>query len=167
MSLTNDGNQIFDPLTPTERQLQNPPNHNPTRSEMKNLLSKTSTEVKEIKEQKRSLETVDIQEIYDIYNNYFIKNLNQLSIEEIYIQIGLSKRILANDKSRGFARKVTKYALIGYIQEQNQQNQHNFTYEELTLIFTSLLSLSQLMPLETKKIKNLQKIIANLISKEI
>ena len=132
-------------------------------NENESLLKKSSLDLKK----ERKIETVDIKEIYNILYKFNKNDNPDFSMEEIYSQIGLSPRSYRHDKQKGHSRKITKYALLGLLNEQQESQQekiHKFTFDELVLIFSALLSLSALIPIETENIKKLQRTIAILIS---
>ncbi len=103
-------------------------------SEAIELLKKSSLEIK----RERHIETVPINEIYEIFYKFHSDDPNsEISIGEIYKQIGLSPRSFKDDQAKGQARKVTKYALLGLLAEQKPELR-TFTHTELGIIFSAL-----------------------------
>ncbi len=125
------------------------------------LLKKNSLDVK----RERKIETVPIEEIYNVITQFHSPDPNsEISISEIYKQIGLSHRAFRDDQNKGKARLVTKYALLGLLFEKNKETSHEFTSHELGIIFSSLTHYIQTRsePFQ-QEVKDIRKIVMNLI----
>jgi hypothetical protein len=141
-------NDYGKPLTPQDHS-----------SQVKDLLKKNSLDIK----RERKIETVDFEEI-----NKIIFNLEEPGeYGNAYKKIGLSPRAFNDDKNKGKARLVTKFALLGLLAQQ--QNHHEFTFDELAIIFAALIHHCETRaPQFRKEVKEIQKTIANLmLEKEI
>jgi hypothetical protein len=122
-----------------------------------NLLLKSSLEVKR---PRGKSETVNIEEIEEILFQF----KDEIYWGNIYSKIGLSPRAYKDDKERGQARKVTKYALLGLLSEQQSKNQHNFTYNELAILFSAITHhIPTRAPPYRQETKDLQIVIGNMM----
>lgn len=129
-------------------------------SNISSLLAKTSLDLKK----ERNLEYVDFEEIHGI----ILGLLNISSGGDAYKQIGLTPQTFNKDKAKGKARKVTKFALLGLLSQQSQSKDlHQFTPDELSLIFCALLHYTQTRSEKYKQeVIDLRNVVSNLFLEE-
>jgi len=100
------------------------------------ILSQTSTEIQAEKTIKRETQTIKWEEIETLLQNF----PPEKDPIEYFKEIGLSPSSYYDAKRNGKARKVTKYALMGLQAEQRQETPQVFTFNQLLLLFTALMT---------------------------